>query len=97
VADSARIRLRVSPRARRTALVGRHGDVWKLRVSAPPEAGRANEEALGAVADAVAVPRASVALVAGRSSRDKIVEVAGLREAEVERRLARSLTSEHPR
>jgi uncharacterized protein (TIGR00251 family) len=97
VAESACIRLRVSPRARRTALVGRQGDVWKLRVVAPPEAGRANEEALAAVADAVAVPRASVALVAGRSSRDKLVKVAGLREAEVGQRLARSLTSERRR
>jgi uncharacterized protein YggU (UPF0235/DUF167 family) len=68
--------------------VGRHGDAWKVRVAAPPESGRANDEALALVADALAVPRARVALVAGRASRDKVVEVAGIGERELDRRLS---------
>lgn len=67
--------------------MGRHGGAWRLRVAAPPEAGRANEQALETLAAAVGLPRASVKLVAGAAARDKVVEVAGLGQDEVERRL----------
>ena len=73
-----RLRLRVSPGARRTAIAGRHGDAWKVRVSAPAEAGRANEAVLRLVAETLSVPRADVRLVAGHGARDKVVELEGL-------------------
>ncbi len=87
VAGPARVSLRVSPRAHRTELVGRYGAAWKVRVAAPPEAGRANEAALSLIADAAARPRASISLVSGASSPDKVVEVAGLAPEELEQRL----------
>ena len=40
---TTRLRLKVSPGAARTELAGRHGDAWKVRVSAAPERGRAND------------------------------------------------------
>jgi len=82
------VRLRVSPGAARAAVVGRHGDGWKLRVAAAPERGKANEAVLALLAETLAVPRASVTLVSGGSSRDKIVELAGIEPDEIERRLA---------
>jgi uncharacterized protein YggU (UPF0235/DUF167 family) len=84
---ATRVRLRVIPRAARTEVVGRHGAAWKLRVAAPPEAGRANAKVLEAIASAVAVPRGSVRLVAGASAPDKVVEVVGLTGDEVDARL----------
>ena len=83
-----RVRLRVSPGAARAAVVGRHGEGWKLRVAAAPERGRANEAVLALLAETLAVPRANVTLVSGGSSRDKIVELAGIEPDEIERRLA---------
>ena len=77
------VRIRVSPGARRTALVGRHGDGWRARVAAPPERGRANVELEDLLAEALEVPRASVCVIAGRASRDKVVEVEGLATAEI--------------
>jgi uncharacterized protein YggU (UPF0235/DUF167 family) len=90
-----RVRLRVSPRAAGSELVGRHGAAWKLRVAAPPEGGRANDAATALVADALAVPRSDVKLVAGASSRDKVVEIAGLGAAEVDRRLSACSVRRH--
>ena len=78
----------VSPGARRTELVGRQGDAWKVRVAAPPERGRANDELVRFLAGLLDVPRADVAVAAGGSGRRKLVEVAGLEAAEAERRLA---------
>lgn len=74
-------------------MVGRHGDGWKLRVVAAPERGRANREVLEVMATVLDVPRASVRLVAGASSRDKVVVVEGLDNDEADRRLASRVTA----
>jgi uncharacterized protein YggU (UPF0235/DUF167 family) len=90
---SARLRLRVSPGAARSEVVGPYGEGWKVRVAAPRERGRANEAVVELVARTVAVPRASVSLVAGASARDKVVVVKGLEQSDAERRLASSSRS----
>jgi uncharacterized protein len=87
-ATCTRLRLRVSPGAGRARIVGRHGDGWKVRVTAPPEHGRANEAVLRLLADTLALPRASVALVSGHGGRDKVVELTGVEPGQIERRLA---------
>ena len=58
-AASTRVRLRVSPGAGRAQVVGRHGDAWKVRVTAAPEQGRANDAVLRLLAEVLAVPRDS--------------------------------------
>jgi len=85
----ARIVVTVSPGASRSELAGRHGDGWKVRVAAPPERGRANEAVLDLLADVLDLPRSRLALVASRSARRKVVEVAGLGLDEIARRLDR--------
>ncbi len=85
---STRLRLRVSPGARRSGVVGRHGEAWKVRVAAAPENGKANDALLALLAEALDVPRGSLELVTGRAARDKVVSLHGLTGAEVERRLA---------
>jgi uncharacterized protein (TIGR00251 family) len=86
---STRLRLRVSPGASSNAIVGRHGDSWKVRVTAPPEDGKANDAVLRLLAERLELPAGSVTLVSGPSRRDKIVELAGTDAAEAERRLGR--------
>jgi uncharacterized protein (TIGR00251 family) len=83
----ARIELTVSPGAARSELVGRHGDGWRARVAAPPERGRANRALVELLAGALDVPRDRVVVVAGQTGRRKVVEVAGLDAAEIDRRL----------
>jgi uncharacterized protein len=86
--STTRVRLTVAPGASKPGVVGRHGDGWKLRVAAAPERGKANEAVLELLAETLSVPRANVALVSGAGSRNKIVELAGLEPAEIDRRLA---------
>jgi uncharacterized protein len=87
-AASTRLRLRVSPGSGRGEIVGRYGDGWKVRVTPPPEHGRANEAVLRLVAETLAVPRDAVTIVSGHGARDKIVELTGVGPALIERRLA---------
>lgn len=84
----ARVRLRVSPGATGTRIVGRHGDAWKVRLAVPPERGRANDALLELLATTLRVERTRIRLVAGATSRDKVVEVEGLTLDEVERLLS---------
>lgn len=86
--ETTRLRVRVSPGAGRTALVGRHGDAWKVRVTEAPERGRANEAVLRLLAEALALPRGALTLVSGHGAREKIVELTGVGPALIERRLA---------
>jgi uncharacterized protein (TIGR00251 family) len=82
-----RLNLRVSPGARRSAVVGRHGDAWKLRVAAPPERGRANASVVALLASSLDLGKPDVRIVGGTLSRDKVVEIVGLSLEEAERRL----------
>ena len=86
--SATRLRLRVSPGAARSAVVGRHGEAWKVRVAAAPEAGRANEAVVRLLAETLSLPPAAVRLVSGHGARDKIVELAGLGPSQIERRLS---------
>jgi uncharacterized protein len=84
---TTRLRIRVSPGARRTEIVGRQGDAWKVRVAAAPERGRANEAVVKLLAERLRLAPAELTVVAGRSGRDKIVELHGLGADEADRRL----------
>jgi uncharacterized protein (TIGR00251 family) len=85
---TTRLQLRVSPGAGQSAVVGRHGDAWKLRVVAAPERGRANDSVVALLATSLDLRRPDVRIVSGAGSRDKVVELVGLTLDEVERRLA---------
>jgi uncharacterized protein len=87
MASETRLSVRVAPGATRSAVVGRHGSGWKLRVSAPPVDGRANEAVERLLADTLGVPPRDVEIVSGHGGRDKTVALAGIDPAETERRL----------
>lgn len=77
--------------------MGRYADGWKVRVTAAPEHGRANDAVLRLLADALSVPRETLTIVSGHSGRDKIVELAGVGPALIERRLTSASTTERGR
>lgn len=84
---TSRIRLRVAPGARQSAIVGRYGEAWKVRVAAAPEKGKANEMLIRLLADGLELRPDALRLVTGHAGRDKLVEVRGVGQAELERRL----------
>jgi uncharacterized protein (TIGR00251 family) len=88
VGSTTRVRLRISPGSRKTELAGRHGDGWKVRVSAPPEDGRANDAVLELLAKRLGLPRRALSIVSGHKARDKVVEMSGIDAQEAERKLS---------
>ena len=81
----ARITVKVQPRAKQTGLAEKIGDVYKLRLSAAPVDGKANEACIRFFADRFGVAPSAVRIVQGLSSRMKVVEIEGIDPANVER------------
>jgi uncharacterized protein len=72
-----RITIRIRPGSARPGVGGEQAGALVVRVSAPAVDGRATQAALAAVADVFGVRRDAVTLVTGKTSRTKVVEVAG--------------------
>jgi uncharacterized protein (TIGR00251 family) len=79
--------IRVHPRAKKDAISGVIGDALKLSLTAPPLEGRANQACIRFFAEFLRVPRSSVTIAAGESSRNKVIRVHGLTAAQVKERL----------
>lgn len=81
-ASNGRVRfgVRLQPRASSTGLGGVYGDALKIRVTAPPVDGAANDALVEFLAKTFAVGRHAVRILAGESSRSKIVEIEGITE-----------------
>ena len=86
----ASISIRVTPSASRDAVIGWQGDVLRLRVAAPAQRGKANEAVLRLLAAALGIERRRLRIVRGQTSRQKVVFVDGLDEAEIQARLDES-------
>jgi uncharacterized protein len=85
--------VKVHPRARKNAITGVVGDALKLALTAPPVEGKANQAVIEFFADLFAIPRSSVTIASGETSRNKIVQVAGVSKPVAEQKLAENLES----
>ena len=81
--------VRVHPRAKKNAITGEMGEALKVSLTTPPADGRANEACIEFFAKILKVPRSSVTIASGRTSRNKVIRVAGVTAQYVQDRLAR--------
>ena len=75
--DVITLTLHVQPGAKRTEIVGLHGEALKIKLAAPPAEGRANEVLLKFFAGVFEVPLRDVELLQGGQSRQKVVAIRG--------------------
>ena len=81
-----RLTVRATPKAGRNEIAGRRADgALLVRVTAAPEDGRANAAVCALVAKALGVPKGAVQVVRGETSRDKVLKVDGVDDADLER------------
>jgi uncharacterized protein len=83
----ADLRIRLSPRAARDEVGPARDGVLLVRVTAPPVDGKANTSLRRLLAKRLGVPVTTISITRGHSSRDKLVQVAGLADADVRARL----------
>jgi uncharacterized protein (TIGR00251 family) len=77
------------PASSRNCIAGWLGETLKVRVTAPAERGKANAAVEATLANALEVPASEVRVVHGKASPRKLVEIVGLSESEVQRRLSK--------
>jgi uncharacterized protein len=79
--------VKVHPRAKKNAITGELGDALKLSLTTPPADGRANQACIEFLAKLLKVPRSSVTIASGQTSRNKIIRVTGATAGQVRERL----------
>lgn len=79
--------VKVHPRAKKNTITSEIGDALKVSLTAPPVEGRANEACIEFFAKLLKVPRSSVSIASGQSSRNKVMRVAGVTAEKVRERL----------
>jgi len=89
----AALAIRVTPRARHNEVVEilNDGSV-KIRLTAPPVEGKANQALVEFLAEVLDVPRSNIEIVAGHSGRDKLVSILGVDAAYVQGRILRNMS-----
>jgi uncharacterized protein (TIGR00251 family) len=85
------LRIHLQPRAARNRLVGLQGETVKVAVTAPPVDGAANAALVSFLAALLQVPRSSVTLLTGATSREKRVQVKTTAPAQLLRQLQHAL------
>lgn len=79
--------IQLAPRAAQDAVQGLYGDALKIRLRAPPVAGRANAALLDFLSDKLGLPKGNIIFKSGLSQRRKIVAVNGLPAPEIEKKM----------
>ena len=85
--SGATFAIKVHPRARKNAITGELADALKVSLTAPPVQGKANTACMEFFANLLKVPRSSVTIAAGHTSRNKRIAVAGLTAQQLRDRL----------
>ncbi len=75
--DGVTLRLHIQPGAKKTEVVGLHGEALKIRLAAPPVDGKANACLIGFLAERLGVAKSAVELLSGEFSRTKRLRVSG--------------------
>lgn len=70
--------VRASPGAKRDAICGEHAGALKVSVIAPPDKGKANEAIIALLSDALNLPKSSISLISGATSRQKKFGITGV-------------------
>lgn len=81
-----RISVRVQPGASRTE-IKKEGNIIKIKLRSKPEKGKANKELIELLSRTLKVPKGSIKIVSGKTSRTKVIEIEGVLPEEIERRL----------
>jgi hypothetical protein len=88
----AALAIRVTPRASHNEVseILNDGTV-KIRLTAPPVEGKANEALVEFLSEVLEVPRSRIEIVAGQTGRDKLVSILDLDAQTVHERILRKL------
>ncbi len=77
------LEVQVQPRSSRNQVVGEQDGRLKIKLTAPPVEGEANQALVNFLAQLLQIPKKNVKLLKGESSRHKLIEIIGVTETEL--------------
>lgn len=83
--SSTTFSIRLQPRASKNEIIAMEGGGFKIRLTAPPVDGAANEALIRFLADTLSVTRSQIEIVSGHTSKNKIVRIEGIGKEDTER------------
>lgn len=81
--EITRLTLKVVPGSSRNVITGWLGDALKVRVTQPPENGKANKAVISLLATALDIPAKHISICTGHTASTKVIEVQGISNAEL--------------
>lgn len=82
--DGVILTVKVVPGSSRTQISGRHGDMLKIKIAAPPEKGKANKELQKYLAAQLKIKSKDVQIQSGQTSCVKQLLIQGVTEQDVQ-------------
>lgn len=82
-----RLHLFIQPKSSKDEIVGPHNGELKIKLTAPPVDGKANEALIKFLSDFLELPKKNLTLIRGDTGRHKVVEISGLSEPDLRSRL----------
>jgi uncharacterized protein (TIGR00251 family) len=77
------IKVKVLPRSSRNQIIGKEGDLFKVKLISPPVEGKANKDLIALLAKKLGIAKKRIEIISGKSSRLKSVRIYGLSLEEV--------------
>jgi uncharacterized protein len=86
MSNQTKIPVKVLPNAARNEIMGKQNGVWRIKIAAPPDKGKANKELISFLSDVLSLKKDVLTLLRGQASRDKVIGVEGLSQEEIDLR-----------
>ena len=77
------VKIKLLPGSSKNQIIGKEGDVFKVKVTPPPVDGKANKALIALLAKRLGLPKRDIKIVSGKSSRLKTIRISGLPQKEI--------------
>ncbi len=75
--------IKVTPNAGRNEITGWRDEVLQVKIAAPPEKGKANQELIDYLSGALGVKKSAISIIKGETGRNKVIEIEGMGREEI--------------
>jgi uncharacterized protein len=85
--NPTKVPLKVLPHASRNEIMGLKNGIWRIKIAAPADRGKANKELIDFISHTLGLKKEAVTILKGHTSHDKLISVEGLSETEIRQKL----------
>jgi len=78
-----KISVKVLPNAGKNQVVENNNGVWRIKINAQPEKGKANKALIEFLSKTLKIKKNQLEIISGETSHNKIIEITGPGEAEI--------------